>query len=638
MIPEDLYNPKILDRLALDLATEIRHAQSARAPLEVKWTEYLMAYNAEPEFENKKFPFEGCSNLVVPLVATDTDKTVAWIMSLLYQHENLWSVKARNPEMIEIAPRIQEFLEWAQHHELELYEPVADFVRDVVLMGTGILKTRYRREVQKVYEYREGQTRGDEQGVAPFERQNLVSMHDRPSVEHVSLWDFYIDPGATCIDDALWVAQYIPLTWAEFKRREQMGIYMNSDKLAASWARSRGHPITQMQQYMDDNVPYEGTKLDLYEVWVRADIDGDGLEESCVITIHLPTNTIVRYDFNPFFNQKPPFDAARFVRVPKRFYGIGLGHMQIQGQAEVTTIHNQRLDAVTVRNMPVFWALKGGSVTQDTPIFPGVKLLVNSPNEIGSIPLAVGQFVSTAPDEQMAMAIMRERVGVNDFVTGGDGPDVSYATATTAVNQLREGRKRFDQTMREIRPCLSSVGTKVVELYQQFNQRGKHYTALGEQDGAIVTRVLTFPIDLIRANVIVDVGATSAAMNKEVEVRTNTLIMQMLQQHGQQQLQLIMQYLNPQLPQQLKEAMYVQIASSSVLMKRVLDSYGIQDADDMVFDPTQLGQMLNGNPGQAGGAGQQGGAPVPPGPSGLPALPQGIGGAAPGGNQNAPPF
>ena len=631
MMPQGLYDPVRLNRLGIDLVRELRNAQSARAGLESKWTNYLRAYRAEPEYSVKSFPYEGCSNLVVPLIATDVDKTVAWIMSLLFQHDNLWVAKARSPEMVEIAPRIQEFMEWAQHHELNLYDEVADFVKETVLLGTGVLKTRYHRDVRKVYEYREAQTNSAQEEGQNFERMSMVSMSDRPSVEHVSLWDFYVDPSAPTMETASWVAQHVPMTWQQFQQRERMGVYYNSGKLRESWANSRGHEIDQYQQRQDSYVPYDGTKLELYEFWTDCDIDNDGLEEACVVTIHVPSGEIVRYDFNPYFNQRPPYDLAPFVRVPKRIYGIGLGEMEFYGQEEVTTMHNQRIDAVTVRNMPVFWAIKGGSVTQDTAIFPGTKLLVNSPNEVGVLPLAVGQFVSTASDEQMAMAIMRERVGISDFVTGGDGPDVSYATATTAINQLREGRKRLDQSVREFRKALGGVGTKVFELYQQFNQKGKQYTALGGPDGAIVTQVLNFPLDLIRANVIIDVAATSAAVNKEVEVRTNTLIMQLLGQHGQQQLQLVAQILNPQVPAPLKEAMFIQLQSASKLMKRVLDSYGVQDADEMIYDPQSLLGALSGNTGQQSIGGPAGPPSQPPGASGLPGLPAGADAGAQGG-------
>jgi len=625
MIPEGQYSQERLDKLSRMLVVQLRNAQSARAPLEQKWLQYERAYRQEPEFAKKDFPYENCSNLVVPLIPTDTDKVYSWIMAMLFGQSNLWSVKAWRSDWIEFAAKAEEFMEWAQTNELNIYNEISDWVKQLCLLGTSVLKTRYHREVQKVYEFREEQMQDDTHG-GTFERNTTIIMYDSPKVEHVNIWDFYIDPSAVSIETAEWCAHHVPITWQVYKQRVRDGVYAENARVSEGWATSRGHMIKQFQQETVGYEPFQGVHLENYEFWVKYDIDGDGVDEALVVTIHVPSGVVLRVDFNPFFNQLPPFDICRFVRVPKMLYGVGVGEMLYYGQAEVTTMHNQRIDAITVRNMPVFWALKGGSVKQDTPIFPGVKLMVDSPNQIGAIPLAAGPFVSTANDEQMVMQIMRERVGVNDFVMGGDGPDVSYASATTALNQVKEGKKRFDQTNREIRHALSSVGTKVLELYQQFNQRGKAYVALGGTDGAIMQKVLNFPLNIIRAGIIVDVAATSAALNKEVEVRTNTLLMQMLSQHGQQQLNLMMQLVNPQIPEPVKQLILTQLRAGSIMMKRVLESYDVQDAGDLITD---FAGANGGASGQQSNGPAAGGVQGDAGFGGMGAGPQGFAGQAP---------
>jgi hypothetical protein len=219
----------------------------------------------------------------------------------------------------------------------------------------------------------------------------------------------------------------------------------------------------------------------------------------------------------------------------------------------------------------------------------------------------------------MTLAYHRERTGINDFVMGGDGADVGYATATTALNQLREGKKRFDQTMREVRQALSGAGMRILELYQQFAQGQKAYMAMGAEDGAIVQKVLTFPLDIIRAGINVDIAATNAAMNKEVEVRTNTLLMQLLQQHNMQTMQLMMQAMSPQLPEQVKQVIFTQIRGSTLLMRRILDSYGVQDADEMTVNFDK--QMGGAASGPAPGIGSPPGYGIPGNGGGVPAAP-----------------
>ncbi len=200
MIPEGQYDRTRLDRLARHLVVQLRNAQSSRSQLEEKWKMYERAYRTKPMFEKKDFPFEGCSNLVVPLIATDVDKVYAWIMAMLFGQDNLWSVSAWRPDWMDFASKAQEFLEWSQSNELNIYPEIADWVKELCLLGTSVLKTRYDRQVEKVYEYREQQTTNGQQGQV-FERQARVMMKDQPKVEHLSVWDFYLDPAATKVED-----------------------------------------------------------------------------------------------------------------------------------------------------------------------------------------------------------------------------------------------------------------------------------------------------------------------------------------------------------------------------------------------------------------------------------------------------
>jgi len=628
MIPQGQFDPRLLQDVVQRLRTEINDVRAARKGLDNHWMKLLKAYRALPAQEKKTFPFPNCANLVIPVVGTDVDKTYAWIMAMLFGQPNLWTMKASRPDMVELAPRMQEFMEWAQNNELNAYDEVADWVKELVLLGTSVLKTRYVRDRRKVYEYREAEG-FDSMGqpAQVFERLTNVMLHDHPVLEHVPLWDMYFHPQATSVKDSPWVAQNVPLTWAEYQQRVRMGVYNDGAKLGEAWAHEYEHPIVRMIEQQDKFKSYRGNKLDLCEIWTREDIVGDGDPVALVITMHMPTGIPVRVDYNPYFSQEAPYDIARFVRQPKRIYGIGLGDMLYLAQEEISTIHNQRIDSATVRMMPIFAAPAGGSISVDEPLWPGRILHEDSPNDFRAIPLATGAWESTANDEQLTLSYHRERTGINDFVMGGDGADVGYATATTALNQLREGKKRFDQTMREVRATLSGAGMRIVELYQQFSQGEKVYMAMGPTDGAIVQKVLTFPLDIIRAGINVDIAATNAAMNKEVEVRTNTLLMQLLQQHNMQTMQLMMQAMSPQLPEPVKQVIYTQIRGSTLLMRRILDSYGIQDADDMTVNFDKLTGGAAGGPapgiGSAPAAGVFGGGGALPASPDMAALPAG---------------
>lgn len=629
MIPASSANPASVNKLMDYLVLELRKAQTSRQPLERVWMRYHEAYRASPASEVNNFPFPNSSNLVIPVVATDVDTVFARLMGMYFATENIWVARATRPDMVDFAPRLEEFLGWAQENELKIYDPIADWLLETVKLGTGILKTRYQRDYKKVYEFREiGNADGS---VTTLERQARVLLYDRPQVSHVSLWNFYLPAGHTDLQQAPWCGERLMLTWPQLLNRWKSNVYANVNLIGESWARSRGSQLEVNLDRLDNFIPSQGDRFEIFEFWLDWDIDGDGEDEALVVTLHPETKTFLRIDFNPFFNQEKPYDFSRYLRAEKRFYGIGLGEMLSVFQDEISTMHNQRIDSFSVANASIFVALKNGNIQQDEPLFPGRVLLVDSLDEIKAIPLAAHSIAQDIGQERLTLEYARQRDGVNDWVAGNDSASGNYATATVAVQQLREGSKRIDQTLRENRRCLSGVGMKVAELYQQFNQGGKPFMAMGDKDGAMVAHVLSFPLELIRAGVAIDVSAASAANNKEVELRTNMLIMERVTQFYMQLMQAMQLINNPMVPPLVQQVALESVRGGSILMRRILDLYQTQDVDAIVPDIEGLlnagQQQFNPLIGALGGGQAMGqGAPGQPGISNLPPGSQGIAG------------
>ena len=623
MIPTSRVSPVALQTLVDYLSEQIWRAQGERQPLEQRWMKYDRAYRAQPEHEEKLFPFEGAANLSIPVIATDVDTIYSRIMGILFAPENLWSCRALNQRMVDYAPRLQEFLEYAQKHELGVYEAVADWTMELCKLGTGVLKQRYKREMKQIYQFRE-----TDMGTIEQHLQMLIK--DNPVVEHVSLYDFYVPAAAKTLQEAPWCAERIMLSRAQLETRARAGVYvLPPGGLNPSWYQSKPSEMEQQRQRADAFAQGMGEQAEIFESWLDFDVsDGVYGPQAIVATIHQPSRTLLRVDYNPFFNQEKPYSVARYLRQDKRFYGVGLAEMLYIFQEEITAMHNQRLDSATLANTVMFKARKGAGIKQDEPIIPGRIWLLENPEDLQ--PMALGrQFDSTVPYEQLALDYARKRSGVSDYIQGNPTAAVGYGAASTTMAMLREGAKRFDQVMREIRVALGETGTRVAELYQQFNQKGKEFLILGDKDGAIVHEILQFPMELIRTGVSIEVTATSASLNKEMEIRNNTVIMQMLAQYYQQIMMAMSYVINPQVPEPLKIIAFQMAQGGSVLMRRILDSYGLQDVDELIPQLEEalgggqqtLGSLesaIRGGPnGAAGGAAAQGMAGLPAGLAGI---------------------
>lgn len=609
MIPQGFVSQPAVQLLMEYLDHEIRTSLSQRRSLEEKWVKWQRMYRCIPEQEVKDFPFVGAANLVAPLIATDVDVMAARFMGMLFAPENLWTVKASRPDMMEFAARAQEFLTTMQQTEIRPYRAVFEWILEVCKLGTGILKQRYRREQKQVYEFRERPFGPPEESI------RRVLLKDGPELRHVSLWDFLQPPMAYDIQNSAWTAERVMLDWQQYVNRVRSGLYVGQDRISASMANQKGSWVFEQLMKLDKYEPGLGTKLELWEVWLDFDIANSGEPMSLVCTIHLPSMTYVRLDFNPWFNQERPYSYARYMAQEGRFYGIGLAEMDEMPQDEITAIHNQRIDSGTIANSAMFKARRGAGIKEDEPIYPGRWFILDDPNDIQTMPMGDLKYDSSPALEQSVLQYAIRRTGVNDYVMGASAPNIGYSTAYTTMAQQEQATKRFDQTLREIREALGESGVRILEMYQQFNQAGKVFQVMGPDDAAVVMQFLQFPLELVRNGVVVSVTATSAANNKEVEIRTNVTLMQMLSQFYAQNLQAMMYAVNPQVPPPIRELAMLQVRGSTQLMRRILDSYGIQDVDD--FLPRQGGQ--NGFAGGAvpGMAGAGLGAAGQPGMAGI---------------------
>lgn len=642
MIPADKYDQRIAQDLLRYLIEELRRTQRDRQPLEEQWLDWESVYRARPAQSKQTFPFDGASNLVVAVAATDVDTLYSRMMGMLFDQPGLWTAEAQRPEMVDFAQGVSEFLKWAQHNEIRPYRECGNWLLDVHKLGTGILKQRYVREMKKVYEWRE---LGPQQ---TWQQQAVIMLQDHPGLYHVRLHDFFIPAGFPLIQQAPWTAERVRLTYPQFMNRVKSGLYFGADQVGAWYFSPQANRV---QQVLDDISGYkasQNTQLEFYEFWLDFDIDGDGWDEAVVCTIHLDSETYVRLDLNPFFNQEKPYSAANFMRDVNSFYGIGLCEMLDHYQEEITTMHNQRIDNGTVTNSAMYAVRRDNtSIREKEPVYPSKIWRVNDPSkDIVRLPLGDGGTIAASiENEQATRAEARNRTGVNDYVQGNTGPAASYGTAYTTQQMLLNSSKRLGETHREVGNALAESGTRILELYQQFFPGGKPFVALGQQDGMMVNVILQMPLDLIRKGIRVTVNSIDATNSKDAQIRTATLVFQTLQQFYVNYLQMLSYAANPSMPTAIKQVALQAADGSAVLMKRLLKLYDVQDYQAMLPDLQggmneqqlaaaniqailQSGQMGLGGP--AGGPAFGGiGGGVAPGPQAAPGL-LGVPGQGPG--------
>lgn len=578
-------------------------------------------YMGEPLSTRKTFPWDGAANLVVPLVGITVDSIVARIMNTIFAVEPFWSSSALIKDLEPVVHPLQDFMEWSRVNELDLYAQVRSWVMEVVKHGWAYMKVYWTSFTQRTFRVASGAARP------------VDTIVRKPAVEHVLLGDVICQAG---IEDELfqseWIAHRIRLTDGQMAWRKHDRVYNDVDKVV----KHKAEPTPAEQKVIiegefEDQVSRPREKLNtLYEVYGDLPLAGSKLPVPVMMTFHLETRTLLRCVYNPDITGQRPFFKGKFIDREGKRDGIGISRQLALLQEEITTLHNQQVDNATLANTR-FFVGRRGVVRNGTRVWPGRFLTVPDPQrDIITLPLA-DIYPSMQQLEQSCLAYAERRSGIADYQLGRESSVIgNRATATGTLALIQEGNRRFDLNVRDIRQCLGDVGKKVLLLNAQFRPSGMAYFVKGS-DGQLVEQALDLPDDFIADGIGIELTASTATINREIEKQGLMAMMGQLTQYYQQVMQITQMAMNPQAPPPIKQLAIEMSMGARYLMGMIVQTYEIRAVDTLL--PPALSEEdiaaaqppvpPPGMPGQAPpGAGMAPTNGVPPGgPPGLPAPP-----------------
>jgi len=564
---------------------ELENCRGQRSGLERKWEDHLTMWKAAIPTGEKEFPWPGASNIVFPLIDMHATPVYADLMQTLHAPEDYWTPTARKPEGVDVVTPLREFLSAVERTFLNMRQVNGRAFIDNNILGTAIYKTHFRYDKRLVRDY-------NEQGV--IERK--VVKKNQPVIDHIPLQHFYIPPNAWNIDPdapiggARWVAQKFYLTKEQFLERAKSEGEHLPDYDPKEVERVKLHDIDQQDpvdakiRNNDNYVPFQNRRIELYEIWVRFDADGDGSEEDLVVIWHQGTSAILRATYSPYLHGKRPFHKTVYLPGPG-FYGMGLAEQDEWAQLVLSKLLNATVDNVVLANTRMYWAPQGSNIQPGEIVHPGKIFLLPPGESMGEVRLGE-VYPSIFNLMNMFMQYGELRSGVNDLRTGNVSGLPSRTPATTILSLLREGNKRFDMIMTGIREVHGDMGLEIFQLIaQDYKENADFWMAfcvesLGEEDAMRILPLFDGPVRRLEAQWGVTVTATSGMVNKEVEKQAFVGLVQLMTQiYGQLiQTAMLLQQLQPEsIAYQTAEASY---ASGVEMMKRLLERFDVQNPSD----------------------------------------------------------
>lgn len=256
-------------------------------------------------------------NVIAPSVAVNYPKVV---------------VQANKPEDTKRAMFVEAVVNhlW-RHHDFRT--PFRRAVKDFLVFGHGWLKVGWKfvEQEQSIGELAREEMINSAmaeidqiavesfmEGVEPPSFDDVVAsipstemriVEDQPFVERISVYDVYVDPAATCMEDARWIAQRIvrPLEEVEKDRRYKPSA---RKKLVTNYSRDiyNENPNDDKVEYLEDQV----VLWEYYDIMANTlSVYADGADEFLVDPVAMP------------YAYGHPFVMLRNYDIPDHFYPMG---------------------------------------------------------------------------------------------------------------------------------------------------------------------------------------------------------------------------------------------------------------------------------------------------------------------------
>ena len=568
------------------VSNELDEALDEHGELEDRLDSWDELYTAEPKEKRKTFPWPGAANVEIPIISIACDSIAARLLNTIFGVEPFWTVNPLRREMEPFAKPVERWMDWSRKNEFDLYGECRKATNELIRHGWNWYKVCWELFTRRVW---------TPEGI----REDVIR---RPAVYHILNRDVIRQAGVEDDAQTEWVAQRFRISDNQFRLRYYNGVYKVDDVDEFLENKEDAYRVHQSLKSSDmvPQIPKEKLNT-FYEIqidWPYGPKKSSRVPTPMLATFHKPTKQFVRCIFHPYPWRN--LKKVKFIEREGRAEGYGISKRLEHIQKEISTIHRQQVDNGTIANTKFFLG-KRNVVRTNTPIWPGRVLGVNDPStDLKVFDLGTpGAFAAMRALELQALMYAERASGVSDYQLGRESPVAgSRATATGTLAIIQEGNRRFDLNIRDLRYGLSAIGGMVLEVNQIFRPKGATFWVQGEE-GQLTEVVLSLPPEFSASKLAVELTASTATINKATEKQELIAFMGLTERYHQAMTQMGLMLFNPQIPPPVKEYFAKAAMSSSMLMRRIAQTFDFKNVSELV--PALLEEdALNVNPGGVG--------------------------------------
>jgi len=360
--------------------------------------------------------------------------------------------------------KMQEMLTRDQFRAMDYADKAKRHIRDGCIYGTAIQKVWWKQDIEEM-SYRVGRRVPDPKrpGASKTELTEIKQQEivfDGNYVDNVSIFDCYVSPNASTVEDAEWMADRS--AWADYKVKEmgESGHWINLKPLkdhAGTNDMSFGDEFKERKSYAygifdpreaswAPHIPHY-TVIDWWGPLVIRNNNGNLETKQCNVVMIEPDGPqiIARVTVNPFWHKKKPYVSWRPINLEDEFYGIGPLEPIARLSMEKDMKRNLLMAATQLEANPMWLVSDDANVSDGQLVIqPGTAIRVPSVNPPPIVPLHVPQVSDAAlKAEHILTQDIRETAGTTSPQMGAQSALGGAKTATQHTSEVDEANLRI---------------------------------------------------------------------------------------------------------------------------------------------------------------------------------------------------
>lgn len=428
-----------------------------RTEFDDMWLRYYKIYRSVMDDDYKK---DVGANIFVPYVFGLVETVKPRIVTTMLAARPYIGLVAIDGDKQENAEILTNFIDYQLNHKMTFTLVTSNAVISALMYGTGITKQSWKFKEKKLKKRRPkiDPESGAMMGYEVVEE--MVTVHDNPSVECIDIFDFYADPFIETIENQPNVIHRYFQSESEFKELlKKHDLDMGLLKKVTDGEGANADPTGVIRRLTENNIGTGRKKSGDIEI-----LEYFSDDEWVIIANR---EIVVIAEENPFWHGEKPFAKLVDINVPGEFYGIGEIEPVEYLQHELNTMRNQRVDNVNIIINKMYSILRGANIDPEQLITrPGGFVEVDTHDDIQEIEFKdVTQ--NAYQEDSMVKADIDNTSGVFDYTKGASGTRRETATTATILSESSNERFRLKVQMFET-TWLVEVGRQLVALNQQF--------------------------------------------------------------------------------------------------------------------------------------------------------------------------